>query len=70
MEYNWYEKCVFSSYARFNPLKENKKKPKYMVPTNAVSLRWEDLKTSTSSGEFTHFLGLVFIHYVLLHSLK
>lgn len=29
-----------------------------MVPTNAVSLRWEDLKTSTSGGEFTHFLGL------------
>ncbi len=41
-----------------------------MVPITAVSLRWEDLKTSTSGGEFTHFLGLVSIQYVLLHSLK
>ncbi len=54
MEYHYEIKSVYFlicsnifSHARFIP---QKKITTYMVPITAVSLRWEDLKTSTSGG--------------------
>ncbi len=59
MEYHYEIKSVFSyllKYFLICQIYSSKKKYIYiyiMVPITAVSLRWEDLKTSTSGGEFT-----------------